>query len=130
MNVPENLLYTKEHEWVRLDGTAATVGVTDFAQGELGDVVFVELPAAGTQTAAGKSLGTIEAVKTVADIYAPVTGKVLEVNGALGEKPELVNASPYDKGWMVRIEVKDPAETRGLLTPKQYRELVEGGAHA
>ena len=115
---------------MRLDGAVATVGITDFAQSELGDVVFVDLPSVGTEVAAAKTLGTIEAVKTVADLYAPVTGKVVEVNGALAEKPETVNASPYDEGWMVRIAVKDPGEAQGLLTPAQYRELVEGGAHA
>lgn len=130
MNVPENCLYTKEHEWVRLEGSVATVGITDFAQGELGDVVFVELPAVGAQVTAGSSLGTIEAVKTVADIYAPLSGKVAEVNGALADKPETVNGSPYEKGWMVRLELKDAAEARGLLTPAQYRALIEGGGHA
>jgi len=127
---PEELRYTKEHEWVAVKGNVATMGITDYAQGELGDVVFVELPQAGTAVSAMKALGTIEAVKTVADLFSPLTGKVLEVNTALADRPDLVNHSPFDKGWMVRLEVSDPSELKALLTAAQYRALVEGGGAA
>ena len=130
MNIPGNLKYTREHEWVLVQGKTATIGVTDFAQGELGDVVFVELPEVGKAAVGLKPVGTIEAVKTVADIFAPVTGQVVAVNTELGERPELVNASPYDKGWMVKIEMSKPEELNALLDAEAYRQLVEGGVEA
>lgn len=124
MTFPENLKYTKEHEWIRPEGATGVVGITDYAQGELGDVVFVELPAKGKQVKQGESLGTIEAVKAVSDIYAPVSGEVVEVNPALEKSPDLVNKLPYDKGWMVKISIKNPAEINNLLDAKHYRELI------
>jgi len=128
MNVPKNLRYTKEHEWVRVEGGEVIVGVTDYAQGELGDVIFVELPAPGTKVALMKSFGTIDAVKTVSDLFAPVGGEVTAVNTELKENPALVNQSPYDKGWMVRIRVANPKEIETLLDAGAYEKHL--GAHA
>lgn len=130
MNIPEKLKYTREHEWVLVEGKIATIGITDFAQGELGDVVFVELPEVGKAATAMKPVGTIEAVKTVADIFAPVSGKVTASNTALGERPELVNASPYEQGWIAKIEMSKPEELASLLDAAGYRQLLEGGVHA
>ena len=130
MNIPDNLKYTREHEWVKVEGKIATIGITDFAQGELGDVVFVELPEAGKAAAALKPVGTIEAVKTVADLFAPVSGTVTAANTALSDRPELVNTSPYDQGWIVKIEMSKPEELASLLDAAAYRLLLEGGVHA
>jgi glycine cleavage system H protein len=124
MNLPENLKYTKDHEWITIDGTTGTVGITDHAQGELGDVVFVELPAAGKAVKLGESFGTIEAVKAVSDLYAPVTGTITEINAALNTTPELVNKDPYGAGWMVKIKLSNPDEVKGLLDAKGYKELI------
>lgn len=128
MNVPQELRYTKEHEWVRVKGGEAEVGITDYAQGELGDVIFVELPAPGTRVAQMKAFGTIDAVKTVSDLFAPVGGEVVAVNGSLKDNPALVNQSPYEQGWMVRIKVENPADLNALLTSADYEKLL--GAHA
>ena len=128
MNVPKDLRYTKEHEWVRVEGGEVIVGVTDYAQGELGDVIFVELPAPGTKVAPMKAFGTIDAVKTVSDLFAPVGGEVTAVNTELKENPALVNQSPYDKGWMVRIRVANPKEIDALLNAGAYEKHL--GAHA
>lgn len=127
METPEDLKYTDEHEWVRLEGNVAEVGVTDYAQGELGDIVFVELPEPGTAVERGGVFGTIEAVKTVSDLYAPL-GTVLEVNHTLVDEPEKVNGSPYADGWMVKIEVADTAEVKALLDAAAYRAHVGEGA--
>jgi glycine cleavage system H protein len=124
MNFPENLKYTKDHEWLLVQGDTGTVGITEHAQGELGDVVFVELPAAGKTVKAGQTFGTIEAVKAVSDLYAPVSGTVTEVNKEIGTAPELVNKEPYGKGWMVKIKLSNPAEVSALLDPAAYRALV------
>jgi glycine cleavage system H protein len=124
MNLPEDLKYTKDHEWIKIDGTTGTVGITDHAQGELGDVVFVELPAAGKAVKSGESFGTIEAVKAVSDLYAPVTGAITETNAALNATPELVNKDPYGAGWMVKIKLSNPDEVKGLLDAKGYQELI------
>ncbi len=124
MNFPDNLKYTKDHEWILVSGDTGTVGITDYAQGELGDVVFVELPSQGKTLKAHDSFGTIEAVKAVSDIYAPVSGSVVEVNADLAATPELVNKDPYGKGWMVRIKLANPAELNGLLDTAAYRSLV------
>jgi glycine cleavage system H protein len=125
MNIPQNLLYTKDHEWVRIEGDAAIVGVTDFAQGELGDVVFVQLPEIGTKVQTGQSLGTIEAVKAVADIYSPVSGEVIAVNAALADKPEAMNQDPYGAGWVAKIKTANlAAERNALLTPAAYADLT------
>jgi glycine cleavage system H protein len=124
MNFPENLKYTKDHEWLLVQGDTGTVGITEHAQGELGDVVFVELPAVGKALKAGESFGTIEAVKAVSDLYAPVSGTVTEVNKEIGPTPELVNKEPYGRGWMVKIKLSNPAELSGLLDPAAYRALI------
>ncbi|HEY3157080.1 MAG TPA: glycine cleavage system protein GcvH [Candidatus Eisenbacteria bacterium] len=128
MKVPKDLRYTKEHEWVRATGQEAEVGITDFAQGELGDVVFVELPPVGARVTQMKSFGTIDAVKTVSDLFAPVSGEVIAVNTELKENPALINQSPYEKGWMIRIRVANPAEIESLLSADAYEKAL--GAHA
>jgi glycine cleavage system H protein len=128
MKVPPELRYTKEHEWIRVKGTEAEVGITDYAQGELGDVIFVELPQTGSKLAQMKPFGTIDAVKTVSDLFAPVTGEVVAVNDSLQSNPALVNQSPYEKGWMVRIKLDDPKEVEALLSAADYQKLL--GAHA
>lgn len=124
MTIPDELKYTKEHEWIRVKGEHAVVGITDFAQGELGDVVFVEIETEGEALSMGDTFGTIEAVKTVSDLYMPVDGEVAEVNGALEESPELVNTDPYGKGWMIRIHMSDPSQLDDLLSADEYRELI------
>ena len=126
--LPQDLRYTKEHEWVRVRGPEAEVGITDFAQGELGDVVFVELPAVGAKLSQMKSFGTIDAVKTVSDLFAPVSGVVSAVNTELKENPALINQSPYEKGWMIRVTMANPAELDSLLTAEAYEKTL--GAHA
>ncbi|MDI3299486.1 MAG: glycine cleavage system protein GcvH [Bacillota bacterium] len=126
MRVPEDLRYSREHEWVRLEGDGkARVGITDYAQSELGDVVYVELPEVGRHLEAGEALGVVESVKSVSDVYSPLSGRVLEVNGALAESPEKVNQDPYGEGWMIRLEPDDPAEAEKLLDAAGYRALVE-----
>ncbi|HEV8537594.1 MAG TPA: glycine cleavage system protein GcvH [Bacteroidota bacterium] len=124
MNFPENLLYSKEHEWIRVEGGIGVVGITDYAQSELGDVVFVELPAPGKQLNQGESFGAVEAVKAVSDLYSPVSGEVTEVNPGLEKTPEHVNQDPYNAGWMVKINIKDKNELSRLLDVKKYRELI------
>ncbi len=124
MNVPANLLYTKDHEWLRIEGDFGYVGVTDFAQGELGDVVFVEIETLGETLKKEEVFGTIEAVKTVSDMFMPVGGEILEVNPALEDSPDVVNKDPYGKGWMVRIKITDPSEASGLLTAEKYKALL------
>lgn len=122
MNIPDGLKYTKDHEWVKIEGNKATVGITDFAQSELGDIVYVDISTVGQQVAAHDVFGTVEAVKTVSDLYMPVAGKVLEVNSILDGTPEKVNEDPYGDGWMVKIEIT--GSTDGLLTAAQYKELI------
>jgi glycine cleavage system H protein len=124
MTFPENLKYTKDHEWVLVEGKTGLVGVTEYAQGELGDVVFVELPKIGRHVKQGESFGTIEAVKAVSDLYAPVSGEVVGVNADLEKSPELVNKDPYGKGWMIKISLKDPNELKNLHDVKAYRDLI------
>lgn len=124
MNVPGNLLYTKDHEWLRIEGEVAYVGVTDFAQGELGDVVFIEIETLGETLAKEEVFGTIEAVKTVSDMFMPVSGEIVEVNSALEESPDVVNKDPYGKGWMVKIKITNPAEVNDLLSPEKYTALL------
>jgi glycine cleavage system H protein len=124
MNVPENLLYTKDHEWLRVEGIFGFVGVTDFAQGELGDVVFIEIETVGETLKSEEVFGTIEAVKTVSDMFMPVGGEILELNPALEESPDVVNKDPYGKGWMVKIKLTDSSETARLLSPEQYKALL------
>ena len=124
MNVPANLKYTEDHEWVKVDGDVAVVGITDFAQGELGDVVFVDIQTAGETLDKGETFGTIEAVKTVADAFMPVSGEVLEVNEALDGAPDLVNTDPYGEGWMIKIKCSDLSEFDKLLSAVQYKEII------
>jgi len=120
----DDVKYTKEHEWVKLEGDVATVGITDYAQRQLGDVVFIELPEAGTQVEQMKPFGVIEAVKAVSDIFSPLTGEVTEVNSELQTQSNLINSDPYGEGWIVKIKIKDPKELDGLLSPADYRKLV------
>jgi glycine cleavage system H protein len=124
MNVPGNLKYTKDHEWIRVEGEYGYVGVTDFAQGELGDIVFIEIETVGETLNKEEVFGTIEAVKTVSDMFMPVSGEILEMNPALDETPDLVNKDPYGAGWMVRIKINDQSEIDQLLTPEKYKELT------
>jgi len=124
MNVPDNLKYTKDHEWLRVEGDDAKVGITDFAQGELGDIVFVEIETEGETLDKGEVFGTIEAVKTVSDLFMPVSGEVLELNPALEDNPEDVNKDPYGEGWMIKIKITDPSEIDELLSPAEYKELI------
>jgi glycine cleavage system H protein len=124
MNVPGNLKYTKDHEWLRAEGDAAYAGITDFAQSELGDVVFVEIETLGETLNREEVFGTIEAVKTVSDLFMPVSGEIIEVNPDLADSPELVNKDPYGKGWMIKIKLTDPAEVNNLLTAEEYQGLT------
>lgn len=124
MNIPEELKYTKDHEWVRIDGDIATVGITAFAQGELGDIVYVEIETVGETLAQEEIFGSIEAVKTVSDLFMPVSGEILELNEALDGNPELVNSDPYGEGWMVKIKLSDPSDLSGLLGSTEYSSLV------
>jgi glycine cleavage system H protein len=124
MNVPSELKYTKDHEWIRIEGDTATVGVTDFAQGELGDVVFVEIETEGETLSKGETFGTIEAVKTVSDLFMPVGGEVIEVNEKLEDTPDIVNSDPYGDGWMVKIRIEDASEADDLLSAAEYEELI------
>ena len=126
MTFPDDVRYTAEHEWAREQGGLVTVGITGYATDQLGDVVFVELPAVGRQLEAGKSFGVVEAVKTVSDLYAPIAGEVVEVNGSLGDDPAAVNRDPYGQGWMIRIRPIDPRAHAALLTSAAYAKLVEG----
>lgn len=122
MDIPEGLKYTKDHEWVKIDGKTAVVGITDFAQGELGDIVYIDINTVGQEVGEHEIFGTVEAVKTVSDLYMPVAGKVAEVNSLLDSSPEKVNEDPYGEGWMIKVEVTGSAD--GLLTAAQYREII------
>lgn len=124
MNTPSELKYTKDHEWVKLEGNVATVGITDFAQSELGDIVFVDVDTVDDDLNAGEVFGSVEAVKTVSDLYLPVSGKVIEFNEELEGEPELVNKDPYGKGWIVKVELSEGADQSELLTAEQYQELI------
>ncbi len=124
MNIPKNLKYTKDHEWILVDGDVVTIGITDFAQGELGDIVFVEIETEGETIDKEEVFGTIEAVKTVSDLYMPVTGEIIEVNADLEDKPELVNQDPYEGGWMIKIKMSDSAEADSLLSAEEYEALL------
>ena len=125
-HIPDNLAYSEEHEWVSREGDICTVGITDYAQSELGDIVFVELPEAGDYLKLGQTFGTVEAVKTVSDLYAPASGEVVEVNHSLEEDAEQVNSDPYGVGWMIKIRCEDEAELSQLLSPEDYAQLVDG----
>ncbi len=125
MIIPEELRYTKDHEWLRVEGEEAVIGITDYAQGELGDIVFIEVDVEGEFLEIHETFGTIEAVKTVSDMYMPVGGEVLELNPALDGNPELVNKDPFGEGWIIRIRMTNPAEVEGMLTASAYRELIK-----
>jgi glycine cleavage system H protein len=129
MGYPSDLKYTKDHEWIRIAGDVAEIGITDYAQQQLGDVVYVELPEVGRQIAEGDSFGSIESVKAVSELFAPASGTVAEVNGALTDKPDAVNRDPYGDGWMIRITMADPKEVDGLMTAAQYRKYIEDEAN-
>ena len=124
MNFPENLRYTKDHEWIQLDGNTATIGITDFAQSELGDIVYVEIETVGKALSAEAVFGTVEAVKTVSDLFLPVSGTIIELNPALANEPELVNTDPYGQGWMVKMTVDNPADVAALLDVAAYRAVI------
>ena len=123
MDIPAGLKYTKEHEWVKVDGNTATVGITDYAQGELGDIVFVELPNVGEEFTQMKPFGTIEAVKAVSDMYAPISGKVLEINSALDDDPTVINRDPYGEGWIIKLEITSKDELEQLLDADDYKVI-------
>lgn len=125
--VPAELRYTKEHEWAKIEGGLARVGITAFAQEQLGDVVFVELPKVGARLTAMKTFGVVESVKAVSDLYAPLSGEIVEANADLSKKPELVNQDPYGAGWMIVLRLSNPAEVEGLMTAQQYEQLTAGG---
>lgn len=125
MNLPENLKFTKDHEWIRAEGEYAYIGITEFAQGELGDIVFIEIETLNENLGKGDIFGTVEAVKTVSDLFMPVSGEVIEVNEALTSTPEWVNKDPYGKGWMIRIRIVDVAELDELLSPVEYQAMLE-----
>jgi glycine cleavage system H protein len=124
MNYPDNLHYTKDHEWIKVEGDIATIGITDFAQRELGDIVYVEVETVGKDLSAGDVFGTVEAVKTVSDLYLPVAGSITEVNPSLNSSPELVNTDPYGQGWMVKMKLANPADVEELMSASAYGELV------
>jgi glycine cleavage system H protein len=125
MSLPKELRYSEEHEWVKVEGEKVRVGITDFAQHELGDIVFVELPEVGAEVKADEPFGSVESVKTVSELYAPVSGKVVEVNEDLSDSPEFVNESPYEKAWMIVIEPSDASEVENLMTAEQYEEMIK-----
>lgn len=124
MNVPADLKYTKDHEWVKVDGNVATIGVTDFAQGELGDIVYVEIETEGETLDQEEVFGSIEAVKTVSDLFMPIGGEVIEINGEIESNPEVVNSDPYGAGWMIKVEMSDTSELDGLLSADDYKALI------
>lgn len=125
MNLPDNLSYTKEHEWAKIDGDVATIGITDYAQEQLGDIVYLELPEVDDEVAAGDTFGTVEAVKAVSDLYAPLTGTVVAVNEDLEDNPEVVNEDPYEKGWLLKIKISDMQEIDNLLNASDYNSFIE-----
>ena len=124
MKIPDNIKYTKDHEWVLVEGKVCTIGITDYAQGELGDVVFVDIDSDLADISKGESFGTIEAVKTVSDLFAPFSGKVIEINKKLVESPEIVNSDPFGEGWMIKAELKNPADLKDLLDANAYKSLI------
>lgn len=124
MNIPDNLKYTKDHEWIKIDGDEALIGITDYAQNELGDIVFIEVETEGENLEKEETFGTIEAVKTVSDLFMPVGGEVLEFNEKLEQSPEVVNSDPYDEGWIIKIKISDPSELDDLLDAAAYKELI------
>ncbi len=126
MNLPDNLKYTKDHEWVKIDGDVATIGITDFAQSELGDIVYVEVETLDEELDQEEVFGTVEAVKTVSDLFMPVSGKIIEFNESLEDEPEMVNDAPYEEGWIIKIKLSDLDEASSLLSPDEYKSHIEG----
>jgi glycine cleavage system H protein len=124
MNIPENLKYTKEHEWIKAEGNIGTVGLTDYAQRELGDIIYVDVTSVGNDVTMGDTFGTVEAVKTVSDMYAPVSGKITEFNSAVNDNPASVNQDPYGEGWLIKMEISDASELDSLLSADEYRKLI------
>lgn len=129
MNIPKELKYSKDHEWVKVEGNTATIGITDYAQSQLGDVVFVELPEAGAELAVGAGLAVVESVKAVSDVYTPISGKVIAGNDSLADAPEIVNQDPYGEGWIAKLEITDSAKFDELLDSEAYAQLVAEGGH-
>ena len=125
MNIPEELKYTEEHEWVRIEDNIAVVGITDFAQGELGDIVYLEIDTLDSQIDSNQVFGTVEAVKTVSDLFMPIAGRVIEVNPSLEDKPELVNDDPYGEGWIIKIDISEQTQIDNLLSPSDYKNLID-----
>lgn len=126
MNIPDGLKYTKEHEWIKVEGNTGTIGLTDYAQGELGDIIYVDVTTVGSDVAQGDTFGTVEAVKTVSDMYAPVSGKIAEFNSAVNDNPANVNQDPYGAGWLVKMEISNMADLDNLLSPEDYKNLIGG----
>lgn len=126
MNIPDGLKYTKEHEWIKVEGNTGTIGLTDYAQGELGDIIYVDVTTVGSDVAQGDTFGTVEAVKTVSDMYAPVSGKIAEFNSAVNDNPASVNQDPYGAGWLVKMEISNMADLDNLLSPEDYKNLIGG----
>ncbi|CAM1359451.1 glycine cleavage system protein GcvH [Tenacibaculum xiamenense] len=125
MNIPSELKYTKDHEWVKIEGDIATIGITDFAQGELGDIVYVDVDTLDDTVEIEEVFGSVEAVKTVSDLFMPLTGEVIEFNEGLEDEPELVNSDPYGKGWMIKVKISDTSQIEGLLSDEAYKELIQ-----
>ena len=125
MNIPEELQYTEEHEWIKIDGNVATIGITDFAQGELGDIVYIDIDSIGNELDVNEIFGTVEAVKTVSDLFMPIKGKVLEINSNIESTPEIVNEDPYGKGWIIKIEVSDNQNMSNLLSSDDYKNMID-----
>ena len=125
MNLPEELKYTEEHEWIKVDGNIATIGITDFAQGELGDIVYIEIDSIGNELNVSEIFGTVEAVKTVSDLFMPIKGTVLEMNSNIESTPEIVNEDPYDKGWIIKIEIFENQDIENLLSADDYRKMID-----
>ena len=125
MNIPTQLKYTKDHEWVKIDGEIATIGITDFAQGELGDIVYIDIDSIGNDLDGNEIFGTVEAVKTVSDLFMPIKGKVLEINSDIESTPEIVNEDPYGKGWIIKIEIPEDQDISNLLSDEEYRNLID-----
>lgn len=126
MNIPSELKYTKDHEWVKIEGDVATIGITDFAQGELGDIVYVDVDTLDETVDAEEVFGSVEAVKTVSDLFMPLTGEVIEFNEALEDEPELVNSDPYGEGWMIKVKISDTSQIDDLLSAEDYQEIIQG----
>ena len=124
MNIPQELKYTKDHEWIKVDGNVVTIGITDFAQKELGDIVYVEIESDGEELEQGDVFGTVEAVKTVSDLFMPISGKVIEINENLESEPEIVNSDPYEKGWMIKVEIADASTLDAMLSADDYKSLI------